>query len=238
MPVTTPTKRISGRWRPARLPARRDIIDDMNDDETNDDDDETRVTAVAAPGDDGEPAADTADGPDPAAPAVADAAAGGNVRTVRHHMIMETRSSIVSADVQSTVDMSVRARAVRGAKRAITVGLDLGLIAAFCVLCYRSLTNAGDAVLNASYMYTLPAIVNVVTAAVLLMSDMTFLPIVYISWSKDGALAAILGDDDISDYTKMMLMRAMRSPVAYMLRRACLWLIVLTLVLYGFVPFR
>jgi hypothetical protein len=134
--------------------------------------------------------------------------------------------------------MSVRARVVRGANRVVTVGLDVGLIAAFCVLCYRSLTNAAGAVLNASYMYTLPAIVNVVTAAVLLMSDMTFLPIVYMSWSKDGALAAILGDDDISDDTKMMLMRAMRSPVAYMLRRACLWIIVLTLVLYGFVPFR
>lgn len=211
----------------------------MNDDETNDDDDdETRATTVSTPVDDGGPAADTADWPDPVPSTVADAAAGGNVRTVRHHMIMETRSGIVSADVQSTVDMSVRARVARGAKRAITVGLDLGLIAAFCVLCYRSLTNVGGAVLNASYMYTLPAIVNVVTAAALLIPDMTFLPIVYMSWSKDGALAAIIGADDISDDTKMMLMRAMRSPVAYMLRRACLWLIVITLVLYGFVPFR
>lgn len=233
-----PTNEYRADYGSARLPARRAIIDNMNDDETNDDDDETRLTAGVTPSDDGEPVADTADGPDPAAPAVADAAAGGNVRTVRHHMIMETRSSIISADVQSTVDMSVRARVVRGAKRAITVGLDVVLIAAFCVLCYRSLTNVGGAVLNASYMYTFPAIVNVVTAAALLIPDMTFLPIVYISWSKGGALATILGDDDIGDDMKMMLMRAMRSPVAYMLRRACLWLIVITLVLYGFVPFR
>lgn len=204
----------------------------------NDDDDETRATAGVTPSDDGGPAAGNTDESEPVPSTVADAAAGGNVRTVRHHMIMETRSGIVSADVQTTVDMSVRARVVRGTKRAITVGLDVGLIAVFCVLCYRSLTNAGGAVLNASYMYTLPAIVNVIAAGVLLMPDMTFLPIVYMSWSKDGALAAILGADDISDSMKMKLMRAMRSPVAYVLRRACLWLIVSTLVLYGFVPFR
>ena len=210
----------------------------MNDDETNDDDDETRATAGVTPSDDGGPAADTTEGTEPVPSAIGGGSDCRNVRTVQRHMIMETRSSIVSADVQYTVDMSVRARAVRGAKRAITVGLDVGLIALFCVLCYRSLTNAGGAVLNASYMYTLPAIVNVVTAAALLIPDMTFLPIVYMSWSKDGALAAIIGDDDIGDDTKMMLMRAMRSPVSYMLRRACLWLIVLTLVLYGFVPFR
>jgi hypothetical protein len=151
----------------------------MNDDETNDDD-ETRANAVAAPSDDGGTSNDTTEGTEPVPSAVADAAAGGNVRTVRHHMIMETRSGIVSADVQYTVDMSVRARVVRGANRVVTVGLDVWLIALFCVLCYRSLTNAGGAVLNASYMYTLPAIVNVVTAAALLIPDMTFLPIVYI----------------------------------------------------------
>jgi hypothetical protein len=152
----------------------------MNDDETNDDDDETRATTVSTPVDDGGPAADTTDESEPAPSAVADAAAGGNSRKVQRHMILETRSSIVSADVQYTVDMSVRARVVRGANRVVTVGLYLGLIAAFCVLCYRSLTNAAGAVLNASYMYTLPAIVNVVTAGVLLTPDMTFLPIVYI----------------------------------------------------------
>lgn len=210
----------------------------MNDDETNDDDDETRATAVATPGVDGEPAADTTDESEPVPSAVADAAAGGNVRTVRHHMIMETRSSTISANVQSTLDMSVSARAMRGANRVMTVGLHLGLIALFCFLCYKSLTNVSGAVLNASYMYTLPAMVNVVTAAALLMPDITFLPIVYMSWSKDGALPALLNADDISDNWKMRLMRAMRSPVTYMLRHACLWLIVLTLVLYGFVPFR
>jgi hypothetical protein len=175
-----PTNEYRADYGSARLPARRDIIDDMNDDETNDDDDETRATAGVTPSDDGGPAADTADESEPAPSAVADETANGNVRTFRHHMIMETRSGIVSADVQSTVDMSVRARVVRGANRVVTVGLDVGLIALFCVLCYRSLTNAGGAVLNASYMYTLPAIVNVVTAAALLIPDMTFLPIVYI----------------------------------------------------------
>ena len=153
-------------------------------------------------------------------------------------MVMETRSGIISADVQSTRDMSVTARAARGVNRVMTVGIYLGLIAAFCVLCYKSLTNVGGDVLNASYMYTLPAMVNAVTAAVLLIPDMMFLHVVYVSWSKDGALKTILGVDDISDGTKMRLMRAMRFPVAYMLRRVCLWLIILTLVLYGFVPFR
>lgn len=206
----------------------------MNDDKTNDDDDETRATAVATPGDDGH-TIEHGDGTPLATDGGAD---GGKVKIVHHHMVMETRSSTISANIQSTLDMSVSARAVRGANRVMTVGIYLGLIAVFCVLCYKSLTNVSGAVLNASYMYTLPAMVNVVTAAVLLMPDMTFLPIVYTSWSKDGLLAAILGNDDISDGTKMMLMRAMRSPVAYMLRHACLWLIVLTLVLYGFVPFR
>lgn len=206
----------------------------MNDDETNDDDDETRATAVATPGDDGHTIEHGA-----GTPLATDGGAdGGKVKTVHHHMVMETKSSTISANIQSTLDMSVSARAVRGAKRVMTVGLYLGLIAVFCVLCYKSLTNVSGAVLNASYMYTLPAMVNVVTAAALLMPDIMFLPIVYMSWSKDGALAAILSADDISDSMKMRLMRAMRSPVTYMLRRACLWLIVLTLVLYGFVPFR
>lgn len=206
----------------------------MNDDETNDDDDETRAPAVATPGDDGHTIEHGA-----GTPLATDGGAdGGKVKTVHHHMVMETRSSTISANIQSTLDMSVSARALRGAKRVMTVGLYLGLIAVFCVLCYKSLTNVSGAVLNASYMYTLPAMVNVVTAAALLMPDIMFLPIVYMSWSKDGALAAILGADDISDSMKMRLMRAMRSPVTYMLRRACLWLIVLTLVLYGFVPFR
>lgn len=229
-----PTNEYRADYGSARLPARRDIIDDMNDDETNDDDDEMRATTVATPGDDGHTIEHGA-----GTPLATDGGAdGGKVKTVHHHMVMETRSSTISANIQSTVDMSVRARAARGANQMITVGLNLVLIAAFCVLCYKSLVNADGAVLNASYMYTLPAIVNVVTAAILLMPDMTFLPIVYMSWSKDGALAAILGADDISDSMKMKLMRAMRSPVAYMLRRACLWFIVLTLVLYGFVPFR
>lgn len=206
----------------------------MNDDETNDDDDETRATAVATPGDDGHTIEHGADTP----LAANGGADGGKVKTVHHHMVMETRSSTISANVQSTLDMSVSARAVRGANRVMTVGIYLGLIAVFCVLSYKSLTNVSGAVLNASYMYTLPAMVNVVTAAALLMPDIMFLPIVYMSWSKDGALVAILGADDISDSMKMKLMRAMRSPVAYMLRRACLWFIVLTLVLYGFVPFR